>query len=107
MIKSWWVSWYHPKDLGDFELGSPWWVSGAQQKIDASTGAILESWPTICAAVRAKTEEEAMGVIITAFDRRPKEMEWRFVEERPSGWSPFSERFPRADWMEWTNEVDQ
>jgi len=34
-------------------------------------------------------------------DLMPEDVEWRFVEERPDDWSPFSDRFPQADWMEW------
>jgi len=25
----------------------------------------------------------------------------RFVTQKPADWSPFSDRFPRADWMQW------
>lgn len=55
---------------------------------------------TICAAVQAENEEAAKALIVTAHDA-PVALEWRFCEERDSGWVPFSARFPRAAWMKW------
>lgn len=96
-MKSYWISWYHKPELGGFELTAPWWRSGA--RLVASRFAFDE--PTICAAVRADHPEGARDRILTAYDVRPDDLEWRFVEERPDDWSPFSDRFPKAAWMEW------
>ena len=91
-MKSFWVSWYHTADLGEFELSSPWWVSGERGYDQART---------IVAAVRADHPEGARDQILTAYDVRPDDVEWRFCDERPDGWAPFTDRFPRADWMQW------
>ena len=89
-MKSFWFSWYHEQSFGAFELHSPWWVSGS-----------TETANTVCAAVRAEDEEHAKRLVIESFDTAPTEVEWRFVEERPADWSPFTDRFPRARWMKW------
>ena len=86
-----WISWIHEEEMGGFELHSPWWISGSGERSEI----------TICAAVRACSQEYAMGFIRTAYDTPPTGLIFRFVEERPVNWSPFSARFPRADWMKW------
>lgn len=91
-MKSYWVSWYHTENLGGFELNTPWWRSGYRGSDDA---------PTICAAIRADHEEGARDRVLTSYDVRPDDVEWRFVEERPDDWTPFSGRFPKAGWMDW------
>lgn len=89
-MKSYWVSWYHAPNLGGFELTAPWWVSGTRMNDDAQT---------IVAAIRADNPEGARDRVLRAYDVRPDDVEWRFVEERPDDWTPFSGRFPKADWM--------
>jgi hypothetical protein len=81
--------------MGKFELNSPWWISGEND--DAHI---------ICAAVRARSEDHAKLLIIMSHDVEhvewaSQDINWRFVEERPDTWSPFSDRFPRAEWMKW------
>lgn len=100
-LKNFWISWYWPEALGTFELHSPWWQSGSRVAMNMKTKEVIEDTPTIVAAVRAENEDAAMGIIIAAFDKKPASLEWRFCEERPSDWSPFSSRFPRGDWMKW------
>lgn len=91
--RRWWVSWYSPVELmGKFELHSPWWISG-----ETGDGAKH----TICAAIAAHSEGDAQQTVKESYDDCPPPIEWRFVEERPADWSPFGERFPRADWMQW------
>lgn len=103
MRKKWWVSWFWPPDLGSFTLYWPWWISGSRVTLDKNDR-IKEEEHTICAAIQAESEEAAMGIVIACFDEKPKAMEWRFVEEKPDDWSPFCDRFPRADWMLWPEE---
>lgn len=92
-MKSYWVSWFHtPETLGGFELHSPWWVSGLRCSDDADT---------VVAAIHADHEEGARDRVLRSYDVRPDDVEWRFVEERPDSWSPFCDRFPQADWMQW------
>ena len=93
-MKNFWVSWNQRKEYSEFTLDTPWWVSG---------WSIDDSYSTICAAVRAESEDRAKELVLSAFDQRPIEdrFEWRFVEERPEDWQPFGDRFPRADWMKW------
>jgi hypothetical protein len=87
-MKNFWVSWY---SAGSFELNSPWWVSG-----ERGDGA-----ETICAAIKAEDVQAAKQVVVKAHDDPPTGIEWRFVTEHEAGWSPFSDRFPKAAWMTW------
>jgi hypothetical protein len=88
---SYWLSWEHKGKYGSFTLDWPWWISGSGS-----------GYQSICAAVRASNEEEAKEIVLKSFDERPKEeITWRFVNDREDGWSPFCERFPKADWMVW------
>lgn len=87
-----WLSWYHkPALMGGFELHLPWWISGTR----------ADGADTVCAAVIAASEDAAREIIFDCYDKRPFDIEWRFCDERAADWSPFSERFPRADWMQW------
>lgn len=88
-MKSWWVSWWGAN--GAFEYHGPWWISGERE----------DGLPCFCAAVRAKDEAGAKRVIEKAHDPGCSPGEWRFVSVRLRGWEPFSDRFPRADWMKW------
>lgn len=92
--RNFWISWYCPAALGAWELASPWWVSGYAMSDD-------EDVLCIVAAVHATDEEAAKEVVLAAYDTRPASMEWRFVSEREADWSPFCDRFPKADWMVW------
>lgn len=87
----WWVSWY--EHTVPFEYHGPWWVTG--QELGGGQRR------TIVAAVLAADEDAARGVIVAAHDEPPTEVSWRFVEERPADWAPFSDRFPRGTWMQW------
>lgn len=98
MEKNYWLSWYCPNGLyGKFELHSPWWVSG--QTMDEPSDFM------ICAAVKADSDEAARAIVINSHDEPYRDqaanVAWRFVEERPVDWSPFNDRFQRADWMSW------
>ena len=87
-----WLSWWHSHEyMGAFELHSPWWVSGY-----GDDGRV-----SICAAICARNAIDASKKVWCSYDKEPPTLNFRFCEERPPGWSPFSERFPRADWMEW------
>lgn len=86
----WWVSWL---SAGSFEYFGPWWVSGVEP------GGRRRS--TICAAVVASDERTAREIIRHAHDDVSAGIEWRFVHPRPDDWSPFCDRFERAEWMRW------
>lgn len=93
--KRFWISWY---SVGSFTYRGPWWESGLQYGVD-DVGR-PQDMPTFVAAVIADSMSEAMQVIIDAHDGKgPRN--WRFCQEYTEPWTPFSERFPRADWMEW------
>lgn len=92
--RRWWVGWYGD---GPFEYHGPWWVTGAE------AGGRL----TFCAAVHAPGEDAARAAIIDAHDAERPAVEFRFVEERGDGWEPFSERFPRAEWMQWPDGTSE
>lgn len=90
-----WVSWRHPEGSPPFELSSPWWVSGSGP-----------GYENICAALMAFDCFDAEVVVRRAYwllssPDRPPEISFRFIEQKPTGWSPFNERFPRESWMVW------
>lgn len=93
MAKRFWLSWYHCEGMSTFELHWPWWVSGYRFPDGADT---------ICAAVVADNRDAARELVRNSYDAPiPSELEWRFVEERPEDWVPYTIRFARAAWMRW------
>lgn len=101
-MKSYWLSWYS-RDYGKFELRWPWWVSGyAYESTKDGTGEEIEI-PTICAAVRADSEEAAKAVVVASHDDPNARIDWRFVSEQGADYTPYNDRFQRNDkWMpEW------
>jgi hypothetical protein len=88
-LKRYWVSWYHQEDYSSFRVDTAWWSTGWNDTAE-----------TICAAVLA-TDPENARLQITAAYGSPHELKFRFMTEKPGDWSPFGERFPRADWMQW------
>lgn len=91
--RNFWLSWYSPTPTSEFELHSPWWVSG----YDTDDRYIL------VAAVRATNEEAAFAAVRAAYDNRHGPIEERFIKPLgPDG--PFSDRFPRAGWMAWDEQ---
>jgi len=90
-MKYQWISWYWTKEMGGFELHYPWWSSGWRCSDEAET---------ICAAIPVETESEAEEIILASYDKRPKNVEWRFNNLKEAK-GPFCDRFPRAKWMKW------
>ena len=90
-MNKFWLSWYHTEDMGPFELRSPWWVTGLRP----------EDAVMICAAITAENFIEAEKLIKASYDTPPDEIEWRIVVQHDKHWSPFCDRFPRRDWMQW------
>lgn len=97
VVRPFWISWVQTPSLSEYTLHSPWWVSGHVPHPDGTRFNIV-------AAVMAANMDGAKCRILGAFDVVPMEIEWRFCDERPTGWSPFCERFPRAPWMRWPND---
>jgi hypothetical protein len=92
--KPFWLSWMHDPNGPEFEIHWPWWRSGIAYMSDDS-----ERY-TICAAVKAKDEADAKAMVQLAYDEKVS-LSWRFCDERAPNWSPFSDRFGKADWMTW------
>lgn len=92
---AYWVSWYGTPVT--FTWHGPWWISG--YRYAERNGEEVEQ-PTICAAVSAQSEDHARQLIADAHDT-PVEIEWRFTQPCPAGWTPFSSRFRRKEWMRW------
>ena len=91
-----WISWYHSiETMGEFELHSPWWVSGY-----AMNEGEIEAETIVAAMPGELSEAEAEAFIKLAYDKKPKAIEFRFNNVK-DGDDPFSERFPRAKWMKW------
>lgn len=90
-MNAYWLSWWWAPDIGEFELHSPWWISG--QRLDGAR--------SVVAAIRAPDEAAAKQVVMESHEAPPASIEWRFCERRPEDWAPFCDRLPRADWMQW------
>lgn len=88
-MKKYWISWEAKAEYGSFTLNSPWWISGYG----------VDSHPTICAAIKTHMNPDAF--IRLSYDKPPHGIQFRFIEEKPDDWSPFSDRFEKADWMRW------
>jgi len=89
-MKNYWVSWRCKiDDMGKFELNWPWWISGEG-----------DDYYNTCTAIKASSEEKAIRIIEMSYDMAVS-LDMRFIEEKPEGWSPFSDRFSKADWMNW------
>ena|ERR1017187_5077551 len=95
---NYWISWNHEKHFTPFEIDSPWWISG--QGADGLSA-------SICCAIKAENELDAIAKIYKSYDETPKNINFRFQQEKPNDWIPFSDRFPKADWMKWDNEVTE
>lgn len=97
---AWWISWYHPAELGGFELHWPWWSSGWSFDKDGNEINIF------VAAVRADSEDEAFDLIESSYDEKPeKGLERRFCdkleEDESKPWEHAGGRFQLGDWMSW------
>lgn len=93
-LRPFWVSWWANPAV-PFTWDGPWWISGWRFLAND------DEQDSICAAVMAASAAAAEAVIRAAHDDPSCQLEFRFCEERPLDWSPFSERFPRRDWMRW------
>jgi hypothetical protein len=85
-----WISWYQPTD-DERPLTCPpnenvigWWNSGSDDS----------AW-TLCALVRADSEEQAKSSVLKDW---PEAERWRFANQVDSSWIP-GDRFPLSDWM--------
>lgn len=111
-MQPYWVSFYAAPSKGigmkHFEYHGPWWESGYTfEDVETTTDDPFETGgvrvPTICAAVMARNEEEAIETLRLAFDEehRPPVLEARFCELRSDREEPYSDRFQKRDWMQW------
>lgn len=92
-----WVSfWGDNTVLPHFEMHRPWWISGED----------MAERKAICCAVIAPDEEAVKKYVRSCFDKgkAPDTIEYRFINIRRDDWSPFSDRFPKADWMDWPED---
>ncbi len=92
--KRFWVRWFQVQHH-EFEYHGPWWISG--ERIDGA--------PVICAAVAAKDAEAAKRIIADGYGNRRDAAQFDFAQECHGDWDPFSDRFPRRDWMKWPYPV--
>jgi hypothetical protein len=88
-MRIYWLSWQHSKKLGSYELHWPWWVSGCDDG----------GYHSLCAAIIARDEDAVREVVYDCYDARPQHIEFRFIEERPDHFVPYSDRFRWQSWM--------
>lgn len=102
-MRKWWVSWWSHQ-FSSFTLFTPWWIDngtgGFMVPASAVHRQVLAGGQIVCAAVIADTEAQAKQLVLDAHDSKVS-LEWRFVSRQGKYWSPFQERFPRAEWMQW------
>ena len=91
-IKNFWVRWYSPKDR-QFESIFPWWISGYFYDDNDNAMVIL------VAAVKAVDENAAEEIIKSSYDEYYQDLNFSFVNEKSLEWSPFCDRFQKANWM--------
>lgn len=87
-MRIYWLSWQHREKLGSYELHWPWWVSGHG-----------DGYNCLCAAIVARDEDAVREVVYDCYDARPDHIEFRFIEERPDDFVPYSDRFRWQSWM--------
>lgn len=88
-LKPFWLSWV--AITHDYCIHFPHWVSGE----DANGNSIL-----VC-AVWATNGNKAKGIINNCHFSPNTHLSFRFCEEKSIDWSPFCDRFQRANWMIW------
>lgn len=94
-MKKFWVSWWHSsEDMGEFELHTPWWISGWRE----------DGYASVVATVLANSEAAAEKIVRGSYDNKQVALSWRFCDEQPEDWTPFNSRFKRFPWMEWPEE---
>ncbi len=87
-MNNFWISWKCGKDVNLFPL--PCWVTGFDS----------EDLIVYCAAIQSDSEDWVRGMVEAACDG-DDEFDWRFFNQMEKGWTPFCDRFQRADWMLW------
>jgi len=74
------ISWYSTEEMGAYTLKFPWWISGYRCSDDASV---------IVAAIPLG-RKEAIEAVLSAYDKRPGIVEWRFNNEHEGEpWSAY------------------
>jgi len=96
-MRSWWMRFYvDAAEMPHFEYHGPWWTSGYAPDADGNYTRHI-----ICAAVVAASEVDARRVIEGAFDAGHTLAQWDASMLTRPDWTPFSDRFPREEWMRW------
>lgn len=98
-MKRFWLSWH---ETGPHDYKGPWWTSGKSVQMDPVS--YMPKEVNHCfAAVLAENAYAAQTIIM---DRHlgVRPVSFLFVQEMPSNWEPFSDRFPQHDWMEWPKQ---
>lgn len=89
-LNEYWCRWTSTMSVESFEYHGPWWISGY-----SSYGN-----PTICAAICAESEEEALKAFCSSYDKAPLGL-LDFSCDPLKMSDPFTSRFPKRDWMIW------
>lgn len=101
MAKRYWLSWYSTPAMGKFQLTAPWWKTDVRDgpKWDARD---RDGAHQICAAIIADDSEQAKRTVAMAYEAPSLVVEWRFCQEMPADWTPYSDPgFLREPWMRW------
>ncbi len=87
-MRIYWLSWENRNEFSNYELHWPWWISGSG-----------DGFNTICAAIVGRDEDAVREVVHDCYDARPDHIKFRFIEERPDDFVPYSDRFAWKSWM--------
>lgn len=83
-LKTFWISWTHHRGMGRRKkLAGPCYL----------TAQGLEGERMFCTVLQAPSEEEAWALIRNSYRKKPENLDKRFCIEKPTGWSPNSDRF--------------
>ena len=77
-----------------FKYPGPWWHRLGK----TGDGQMLVA---MFAAITAENERAVKAIVVQNLLKGAKIMQWNNPVLRLPGWSPFSEAFPRGEWMQW------
>ena len=93
-MRKYWISWVHDKKFGSIKTIFPMWRDGVYKNGN----------PIISAAVKAHGSIDLIKrVFPSLYDRQENGKSQNMIivnfHEKPKDWSPFSDEYPKQEWM--------